>query len=368
MAAVSEIEQETPRSMKPDSESFVATSDVRQRKALEVCDVCKTFYPPTFLLRKSRPDDPRVKQALNNVSLEINEGEMVALLGPNGAGKTTLSKVITTLMHPSSGEVRLFGVDVRQDSYAARGMMGFVTCDERSFYWRLTGRQNLNFFGALYGVSKADIKERSGEILETLDLTIAADRPYHSYSSGMKQKLAIARGLMSHPRMMIYDEPTRSLDPLSAHNIRSWIQEQRRKDPQQTHLLATNQLHEAELLCDRVIIIFGGKIIAQGTVAQIHALADISEIDSFHIETTGGQFQPAADFEQRADVTQLRIEATPNGQNLTLAAANNSEALNSLLSDIIRSGDIVIGCETQQVSFDEVFCSVIEAAKAKEAV
>ena len=293
---------------------------------------------------------------------------MVALLGPNGAGKTTLSKVITTLIHPSSGEVRLFGEDVSRDSYAARGMMGLVTCDERSFYWRLTGRQNLNFFGALYGVSKEDIRERSAEILETLDLTVAADRPYHSYSSGMKQKLAIARGLLSHPRMMIYDEPTRSLDPLSAHNIRSWILEQRSKDPSQTHLLATNQLHEAELLCDRVVIIFGGRIIAQGTVAEIHALADIDDIESFRIETSGRNFQPSAGFEQREDVTQLRIEATTNGQILTLAAPGNSDALNSLLSDIIRSGDIVIDCEARQVSFDEVFCSVIESAKAKEAV
>ena len=168
--------------------------------------------------------------------------------------------------------------------------------------------------------------------------------------------------------MMIYDEPTRSLDPLSAHNIRSWIQEQRRKDPLQTHLLATNQLHEAELLCDRVIIIFGGRIIAQGTVAEIHAMADISDIESFRIETSGGNFQPAPDFEARDDVTQLRIEATPTGQKLTLAAIGNSDALNMLLSDIIRSGDTIVGCETQQASFDEVFCSVIESAKARETV
>jgi len=247
-------------------------------------------------------------------------------------------------------------------------MMGLVTCDERSFYWRLTGRQNLNFFGALYGVTKKDIRERGDEILQTLDLAVAADRPYHSYSSGMKQKLAIARGLLSHPRMMIYDEPTRSLDPLSAHNIRSWIQQQRRKDPRQTHLLATNQLHEAEMLCDRVIIIFGGRIIAQGTVAEIRKLADISDLDSFRVETRGHYFKPSDAFLQHADVTQLNVEQGPDGQTLMLTARVGSDALNSLLAEIIRSGDTIIRCATEQVSFDEVFCSVIESEKAKEAV
>jgi len=354
--------------MKPESSSFVAAADVHPRKALEVCEVCKTFYPPTYGFLRTGSDDPRVKHALTNVSLEINEGEMVALLGPNGAGKTTLSKVITTLIHPSSGEVRLFGTNVSSDPYAARAMMGLVTCDERSFYWRLTGRQNLNFFGALYGVSRKDIRERGEEILQTLDLAVAADRPYHSYSSGMKQKLAIARGLLSHPRMMIYDEPTRSLDPLSAHNIRSWIQEQRRKDPRQTHLLATNQLHEAEMLCDRVIIIFGGKIIAQGTVAEIRKLADISDLDSFRVETRGHNFKPSDAFLQHADVTQLNVEPGADGQTLMLAARVGSDALNSLLAEVIRSGDTVVRCATEQVSFDEVFCSVIESEKAKEAV
>jgi len=337
------------------------------RKALEVHDVCKTFYPPTFGFRKANSSDPRIKHALSNISLDINESEMVALLGPNGAGKTTLSKIITTLIHQSSGEVRLFGVDVRQDPYAARGMMGLVTCDERSFYWRLTGRQNLNFFGALYGVSKQDIGERSAEILETLDLARAADRPYHSYSSGMKQKLAIARGLLSHPRLLIYDEPTRSLDPLSAHNIRDWIQEQRKKFPEQTHLLATNQLNEAELLCDRAVIINHGRLIAQGTIQEIRALADIGNFDSFQIKTQGVGFQPSDEYDQDPDITQLRIEDLPHGRNLFLTTRIGSDALTRVLADIIRSGDKIAQCSTEKISFDEVFCSVIESEKAKEA-
>ena len=139
--------------MKPVFDDQSSQLGVQTPAALEVKNISKTFYPPTNWFKKFQVDDPRIKCALDNVSLEVKEGEIVGLLGPNGAGKTTLSKIITTLIHPNSGEVNLFGLNVRDDPYAARNMMGLVTCDERSFYWRLTGRQNLNFFGALYGVS-----------------------------------------------------------------------------------------------------------------------------------------------------------------------------------------------------------------------
>lgn len=353
--------------MKPVLDKQFARSDTQVRRALEVKNVSKAFYPPTSWFKKQRTDDPGIKLALNDLSLEVNEGEIVGLLGPNGAGKTTLSKIITTLIHPSSGEVRLFGVDVRNDPYAARGMMGLVTCDERSFYWRLTGRQNLRFFGALYGVSERDITERSADILETLDLAAAADRPYHSYSSGMKQKLAIARGLLSHPRMLIYDEPTRSLDPLSAHNIRSWIQDQRKKYPEQTHLLATNQLIEAELLCDRVFIINNGRLIAQGTVEEIRALANIRDLNEFKVEIKGTHFKPSTAIEQHPDVSKVHIDETSDGASILLTARRGSNALTTLLQDIISSGATIVSCSTKESTFDEVFCSMIESEKAREA-
>ena len=352
--------------MKPVFDNQPAKLGMQAPNALEVKNVSKTFYPPTNWFKQPQADDPRIKRALDDVSLEVKEGEIVGLLGPNGAGKTTLSKVITTLIHPNSGEVNLFGLNVREDTYAARGMMGLVTCDERSFYWRLTGRQNLNFFGALYGVSKRDIKERSAEILETLDLTVAADRPYHSYSSGMKQKLAIARGLLSHPRLLIYDEPTRSLDPLSAHNIRTWIQEQHKKYPEQTHLMATNQLIEAELLCDRVFIINNGRLIAQGTVEEIRELAGLSDFDDFKVEIKGSQFTPSTTIEQHPDVPTIQVEKTPYGADILLTARRGSDALTTLLKEIIDSGATVTKCLTEERTFDEVFCTMIEAEKSRE--
>jgi len=333
--------------------------------ALEVRHVSKAYYPPSRWLLRARADARSVKHALHGLSLCVRAGEMVALLGPNGAGKTTLLKIIATLIHPSSGQVRLFGADVRDDPYLARSQMGLVTCDERSFYWRLTGRQNLNFFGALYGLSKRQIAERGDEILETLDLVAAADRPYHSYSSGMKQKLAIARGLLSYPRMLIYDEPTRSLDPLSANNIRRWIQGQRDRFPQQTHVLATNQLHEAEMLCDRVVIINGGELVAQGTVAEIRAMVDVREFASYRISVRERRRQIAAGTFGSTEVTGLRVEQTAEGVDVLFTARRESNALTSVLSAIIGAGGSIVECATEQSSFDEVFCSVIGAEQKR---
>jgi ABC-2 type transport system ATP-binding protein len=336
-------------------------------RALELRHVSKTFSPASHWLRRAPAERSGVRHALQDVSLEVDEGEIVGLLGPNGAGKTTLSKIVTTLMYPSAGAVLLFGRDVRSDACAARGMMGLVTCDERSFYWRLTGRQNLEFFGALYGVSKHQVAERGSELLETLGLTAAADMPYHSYSSGMKQKLAIARGLLSHPRLLVYDEPTRSLDPLSAQKIRRWILEQRARYPQQTHLLATNQLVEAELLCDRVFIINGGRLIAEGSIDEIRARADISQLESHHLQLRGA-YRPSPAVAEHPGVTRLEIEDTPEGATITLTARRESDALSALLEELTRSGVRIASCTTKQASLDDVFCSVIESESAGRAV
>ncbi len=143
------------------------------------------------------------KSALEGVSFDIAAGEMVGLLGPNGAGKTTLLKVLATLLFPSSGEVHFGDINVLREPGRARKRLGLVTCDERSFYWRLTGRHNLEFFAALYHVPSRETPARVQELLEVLGLAEAADRPFHGYSAGMKQKLAIARGLLASPEILL---------------------------------------------------------------------------------------------------------------------------------------------------------------------
>ncbi len=306
------------------------------------------------------------KQALDDVSFSVNEGEMIGLLGPNGAGKTTLLKIIASLLYPTSGRVSVYGQSIDSRAIRRRGMMGLVTCDERSFYWRLTGYHNLLFFAALYGVPKAVAKVRINELLDALDLAQAAHRPYHGYSSGMKQKLAIARGLLSDPHIVLYDEPTRSLDPLSAQNIRRWIADKRKRSPHQTHLIATNTLDEAENLCDRVVIINHGRIIAQGTINEIRRRWGQQDYEVHHLAYHGCRLDGGLRAQPEAGL--IEVTDTPsNGDaeaSLTLRTRKGSEALSRVLGVILDAGGTVVRCHTEQEPFDKVFCELLEVARA----
>ncbi|MEE9294176.1 MAG: ABC transporter ATP-binding protein [Phycisphaerae bacterium] len=339
---------------------------------IEVEHVFKRYTRPSLLPARKNASTSGGKMALEDVSITVRQGETVGLLGPNGAGKTTLLKIIATLLYPTTGHVRLSGFDVAAQPLRARRQLGLVTCDERSFYWRLTGRHNLEFFATLYGLSPTKASERIASLLDTLDLTDAAGQPFSSYSSGMKQKLAIARGLLSDPQIVLYDEPTRSLDPMSTQNIRRWIVENRARFPGQTHLIATNQLDEAEALCDRVVIINRGRVIAQGTIREIHDRWHQQDFE-IHRVTVGG-FHPNGQLEadEEAGLFDVTVEREDDAGRhwqpaagaegcitLRLRTRKGSDALSRALHTILRSGGTVVRCETERVPFDDVFCSLV---------
>lgn len=301
--------------------------------------------------------------ALNGVSFDVYPGEVVGLLGPNGAGKTTLLKIITSLILPTSGVVRIFGVDIAKHPDQARTKVGLVSCDERSFYWRLSGRQNLTFFGALHGLSGKHLTDRINSILDALGLLEAADAVYQTYSSGMKQRLSIARGILSEPAIIFYDEPTRSLDPLNTQNIRHWIRERRSKLPDQTHLVATNQLSEAEALCDRVVILNRGRLIASGTVEEIRGRFQAQRAETHTVVYRGGSLNGSL----RADVTSglLSVSQSVAGDcsvELTVCTRPGSPGLSKVFGQVIGSGATILRCDTARVSFDEAFCALVEAS------
>jgi len=334
--------------------------------ALSVEHVSKTYAPLSFLGMGRARARRRAVGALDDISFSVRAGDMIGLLGPNGAGKTTLLKIMTTLVHPSAGRVRLLGHDIREKARWTRRMIGLITCDERSFYWRLTGRHNLKFFAALYGVPEREADARMEELFDTLDLTSAADRPYHSYSSGMKQKLAIARGFIANPMVLFYDEPTRSLDPVSAQRIRKWIVERRRKHPHQTHIIATNHLYEAEQLCDRVVIIAHGRLLAQGSIRDICATWRVRD-SATHIIVVRN-WMPAGPLRAEPEAGLLEVSEERSGETTTLKmrAVRNSDALSRVLERVIRENGIVTSCESDLESFDEVFFDIVSGEPAGE--
>jgi ABC-2 type transport system ATP-binding protein len=208
---------------------------------------------------------------IRDVSCEIGEGEFFGLLGPNGAGKTTLFKMLATLIIPDAGAATVAGFDVVQDAAAVRRVLAPVIADERSLYWRLSARANLELYGALQGLGKSDARSRATELLHVVGLDDTGAKMVGSFSSGMKQRLLIARALIARPRVLLLDEPTRSLDPISARAFRTFLREEITGRQGCTVLLATHNTEEALELCDRVAVLNRGRLLATGTTQQLAA-------------------------------------------------------------------------------------------------
>ncbi len=212
--------------------------------------------------------------ALDGVDLEVRPGAVVALLGANGAGKSTLIRCFATSIVPDSGHIEVDGVDIVADPGRARSKVGLVLADERSFFWRLSGRRNREFFAALHGLRRAEAAQRASEALEAVNLAEVADRRVDRYSSGMRNRLAIARALLGKPSALLLDEPTRSLDPASSLGVRDLVctlASERRV----AVLVASHDLHEASAIATEVVILVRGRIASRipggGDAASLEA-------------------------------------------------------------------------------------------------
>ena len=206
--------------------------------------------------------------AVNNLNLNINEGEIFGLLGPNGAGKTTTILMLTTLKLPTSGTATINGYDIVKDSDKVRKSIGIVFQDPSSDEI-LTGYENLKLHGWLYDMPDKLREDRIKEVLELVDLTARKDDLVKKYSGGMRRRLELARGLMHHPKVLFLDEPTLGLDPQSRDYIWSYI-EKLAKEEKITIVLTTHYMDEADKLCDRLAIIDYGKIIVLGTPEELN--------------------------------------------------------------------------------------------------
>ncbi|UCG01362.1 MAG: ATP-binding cassette domain-containing protein [Candidatus Heimdallarchaeota archaeon] len=220
--------------------------------------------------RFKRSREKKTVQALDKVDLQVHKGEIFGLLGPNGAGKTTLVKILTTIVIPDHGIARINGFDVVKESRQARASFGAtIGGGERSTYWKMTGLENLIFFGRMYGLNKKEAKKRAIHLLEQMQLTDKATERVENYSTGMKMKVNFARSLISNAPILIFDEPTLGLDPSFARDLRLYIKNVLQKEEGKTILLTTHYMAEADQLSDRVALIDNGKIIDLSTPEQL---------------------------------------------------------------------------------------------------
>ncbi len=242
-----------------------------QNILLKIEHIKKTFTPPLSYrdMLKFNFKSNRCITALDDVSFNVEKGRIIAILGPNGAGKTTLLKIISTLILPDKGQVTVLGrYIVGKDDEKIKTLIGLVYSQERNFYWRLTGKQNLEFFASLYGFNK----EKTTSVLKNLFKLFEIDyanRRFDSYSAGMKQKFSLMRAMLHNPEILLLDEPTKSLDYATARHIKNFIKEKLVKAQNKTVLLTTHHMDEAAEFCDYFIILDKGIIRAAGSLLEL---------------------------------------------------------------------------------------------------
>ena len=249
---------------------------------IEVRSLSKTFtVKEGAALRKTS----KTITALESVSFTVQKGEIFGLLGPNGAGKTTTIKTICTLLQPTSGEVFVNGHDVVKESQQARQDLGVMLTGDRTLYWKLSGRENLEYFSALYHMNRARAKQRIHDLLKLVGLDERQDTLVENYSTGMRIRLSFIKAILHEPPVILLDEPTMSLDPQSARLIREIIQDMKRQG--HAILLTTHYMEEADQLSDRVAVIDHGKIIAlapPGELKRSVMKSEVIEIEAQNID------------------------------------------------------------------------------------
>lgn len=210
-------------------------------------------------------------EAVKNICMEIEKGKIIGLLGINGAGKTTTIKMLSTLLLPTSGSITVDGIDAIKNPMTVKKRINMVAGGERMIYWRLTGRENLWYYGQIYGIDDKILSKRIDELLNLVGITDKQDTPVENYSKGMKQRLQIARGLINNPDYIFMDEPTLGLDALIAKELRAHVKKIACEDGKGI-LLTSHYMAEIEELCDYVYILNKGEIIEKGTPKNLAML------------------------------------------------------------------------------------------------
>ena len=308
----------------------------------------------TQLLRGQTAD---TNTAVDDVSFEIADGEVFGLVGPNGAGKTTLLRMLSTLIVPTSGRATVAGLDVQKDATAVRQRIGMVASNERSFFWRLTGRQNLQFFADLYHLPTHEAQRWIGELLELLDLSGVADQRFESYSTGTKQRFAIARGLMHKPQVLFMDEPTKGVDPKSSADIIALIRDRVVSRARQTVIITTHNLREIEQLCQRTLIMEQGRVAYLGTTGDLKRT--VMGTDAYRVNVQ--QVPPGLLTRLSAVCALPVIELSPGVLDLRLVSGGDT--LNEVMRLLVQAQCGVRDCSRIEIPIEDAFVAFLASRK-----
>jgi ABC-2 type transport system ATP-binding protein len=291
--------------------------------------------------------------AVNGVELQIERGEIFGLLGPNGAGKSTTIRMLCTLLEPTSGTAQVNGFDVVKQANDVRRSLGTVLAGERSIYWKLTGRENLEYFAALYHIPPAAAKKRVEELIERMEIKDRANELVEKYSTGMRQRIVIAKALLARPPIVLLDEPTLGLDPQAARRVRELIAELKQEG--HTILLTTHYMEEADQLSDRIGIIDTGKVIALDTPEGLKRRIDQQEV--IRLELTGWHDEIAGKLKSIAGIEHLTTHRQEEADvwEVNLHAQNSRTALPRIVEYISGNGTRLVNMNIVKPSLEDVF-------------
>ncbi|MFD0959247.1 ABC transporter ATP-binding protein [Paenibacillus chungangensis] len=278
--------------------------------------------------------------ALDRVSMSVEAGSCFGLLGPNGAGKSTMMKLLTGILRHDAGSIEVLGMDVGKQAGEIRATVGYVPQDI-TLYEKLSARQNLKFFGEMYGVRGAELKRRISEALERVGLSERADDRVASYSGGMKRRINIAAALLHEPKLVILDEPTVGIDPQSRNHIFELLRSLQQEGV--TLIYSTHYMEEVEALCDAVAIIDHGRIITQGPLEE---LLETHALKAVYVETDAWTEVPTLTGLQRA---------TRDGRGWVLECERPLELMSRVADELSRNSAAVMALEMMKPSLDSVF-------------
>lgn len=295
--------------------------------------------------------------AVDGLTFDIQPGEVFGLLGPNGAGKTTTVRLLNGILPPSSGTVRVFGLNPAEQGEQVRKQTGVLT-ETSSFYERLSARENLEFYGTLAEIPEEALGTRVQEILAFFELDGRADDKVETYSKGMKQRLALARALLHQPPLLFLDEPTSSLDPEAAQQVNALIESLSHKG--QTIVLCTHNLTEAERLCDRVAVMNNGRALALGSLSDLsRRLWPATWVDVKFLEApTGTQLEAAKNF--------LGVKQAEAGTGSLSVRLESKESIPAFVRHLVETGASILSVNPRAHSLEDVYFAIQNGRKEGE--
>ncbi len=303
--------------------------------------------------------------SVDGVSFDVSRGEFFGLLGPNGAGKTTLLKMLATFITPDEGEAEIEGVDLLEAPHEARALVVPVIASERSLYWRLSARANLELFARLWLVPKAEIADRVDDVLTVVDLRDTGEKLVGQFSSGMMQRLLIARALLADPRVLLLDEPTRSLDPVSARAFRRFLREELAERRQCAVIIATHSAEEAFDLCHRVAVLDRGKMLALGVAAE---LAQELAGNRYMVWTTQPEHPLLAPLRSQGDddreAAPVALRDLEGWHPVTLEIEGGAAGAAALLERLVAGGVPIAALERIPVSLAALIDRVVQRSRS----